>query len=776
MTKAKSVLLSLFLFLFVHAARTQTRFTVSGTVKEKKSGESLIGATVYLLEIAKSGTMSNGYGFYSISAPSGTYTMITSFAGYQQDTARITLDKNINTVVELLQKTTELQEVVVSSRKRNENVTRPLAGVQKLSVSDIKNVPVIFGEKDVLKTIQLLPGVKAAGEGNSGFYVRGGAADQNLILLDEATVYNPSHLLGFFSAFNSDAIKDLTLYKGAMPAEYGGRLSSVVDIKMNDGNNKDYHVSGGLGLIASRLTVEGPIVKDKGSFIISGRRTYADLFLKLSSDSTVNNNSLYFYDLNMKANYTFNQNNRVYLSGYFGKDVFGIGGQFSIDYGNSTGTVRWNHVFNSRLFSNTSLIYSNYNYNIDLTSNGNDLLLKSKIEDLSLKQDFQYYVNSSSKINFGFQVTRHIISPAVLNATPGSNFNSINIQKNYSFENAAYVSHEFAASDKLRFNYGLRFSSFIVTGPGTFNTYDSAGDITQTKTYESGQVVSSYFNIEPRFSVSFQTTENSSVKASYTRNVQNLHLLSNSATSNPTDLWIPSSPNVKPEIADQVSLGYYRNFRDNNYEFSTEVYYKTMQNQIDYKNGAELRANQDVESQLLYGQGRAYGLELFLKKKTGRFTGWISYTLSKTEIQINGINHDDWYPARQDQTNNIALVGVYQLSKKWTISANWVYNTGTPATFPSGKYAVDGQTTFYYTERNAYRMPAYHRLDFAATIEGKKHKKWQSSWTFSLYNVYGRENAYAITFRNDPDDPSKTQALQTSLFRWVPSVTYNFKF
>ena len=378
MTKTKSVLLFLFPFLFIHVTQAQTRFTVSGTVKEKKSGEVLISCTVYLLEIPKSGTMSNSYGFYSISAPAGTYTMIASFAGYRQDTIKITLDKNMSMVIELEQKATELQEVVVSSKKRNENVIRPLAGVQKLSVSDIKNVPVIFGEKDVLKTIQLLPGVKAAGEGNSGFYVRGGAADQNLILLDEATVYNPAHLLGFFSAFNSDAIKDLTLYKGAMPAEYGGRLSSVVDIKMNDGNNKDYHVSGGLGLIASRLTVEGPIVKDKGSFIISARRTYADVFLKLSPDSTVNNNSLYFYDLNMKANYTFNQNNRVYLSGYFGKDVFGIGGQFSIDYGNSTGTVRWNHVFNSRLFSNTSIIYSNYNYNIDLTSNGNDLLLKSK--------------------------------------------------------------------------------------------------------------------------------------------------------------------------------------------------------------------------------------------------------------------------------------------------------------------------------------------------------------------------------------------------------------
>jgi hypothetical protein len=402
--------------------------------------------------------------------------------------------------------------------------------------------------------------------------------------------------------------------------------------------------------------------------------------------------------------------------------------------------------------------------------------LKSKIEDISLKQDFQYYVNSTSKIDFGFQVTHHTISPAVLNASPGSNFNSISIQKNYSFENAAYISHDYAATDRLRFNYGLRLSSFIVTGPGEFYSYDSAGNIAQTKTYDKGQVVTSYYNLEPRFSVSFQLNENSSLKASYTRNVQNLHLLSNSATTNPTDLWIPSSPNVKPEIADQVAFGYYRNLSENNYEFSTEVYYKNMQNQIDYKNGAQLRANQNVESQLLYGKGRAYGLELFLKKKTGRFTGWISYTLAKAETQINGVNNDQWYPSRQDQRNNIALVGVYQLNKKWTFSANFVYNTGTPATFPSGKYEVNGQTTFYYTARNAYRMPDYNRMDIAATLEGKKHKKWQSSWTFSLYNVYGRENAYAITFRDDPDDPSKTQALQTSLFRWVPSVTYNFKF
>ncbi len=754
----------------------QDKHTISGTVKEKKSGEVLIGASVYLLELPKSGTVSNAYGFYSITAPEGVYTLIVSFAGLKQDSVKITLNKNISLPVQLDQAVQQIMEVTVSSKKRNANITQPVMGVQKLSVNEIKNVPVIFGEKDVLKTIQLLPGVKSAGEGSSGFYVRGGAADQNLILLDEATVYNASHLLGFFSAFNSDAIKDLTLYKGAMPAEYGGRLSSVVDIKMNDGNNQDYHANGGIGLIASRLNIEGPIVKDKGSFIVSGRRTYADLFLKLSRDSSIKNNSLYFYDFNVKANYKLNDNNRVYLSGYFGRDNLGFGGTFGIDYGNSTATARWNHVFNSRLFSNTSFIYSNYNYNIKINSGTNNILIKSKIEDVSLKQDFQYFVNNDNKINFGFDVIHHRISPGIVDVSGTSSFNPTNLPVKYALENAAYVSHELSPADKIKFNYGLRLSSFSILGPGDFNTYDSAGNTVKTNSYASGKVVKSYINFEPRFSASYQLSENNSLKVSYTRNAQNLHLLSNSASTNPTDLWIPSSPNVKPEIADQVSLGYYRNFKDNAYEFSAEIYSKTMQNQIDYKNGAQLRANANVESQLLYGKGRAYGLELFLKKKYGKLTGWISYTLSRTEKLINGINNNNWYAAKQDQTHNMAIVAIYQANKKWTFSSNFVYNTGNAVTFPSGKYQVNGQTAFYYTERNGYRMPAYHRMDIAATLQGKKRKHSESSWTFSVYNLYGRENAYSIEFKDDPNDPSKTQAVQTALFRWVPSVTYNFKF
>ena len=754
----------------------QTKYTVDGTIRDKKTGEVLIGATAYLLEAPRSAIISNSYGFYSISAQPGKYTMIVSFTGYQPDTLRIVLDKNILLPVELGAGGDQLEEVVISARKRNENITKPLMGVQKLTTTEIANIPVLFGEKDVLKTIQLLPGIQFAGDGNSGFYVRGGGADQNLILLDEATVYNPSHLLGFFSTFNSDAIKDITVYKGGMPAEYGGRLSSVVDIKMNDGNNKDYHLGGGLGLISSRLNAEGPIVKDRGSFSISARRTYADLFLKLSRDSNVNNNSLYFYDLNVKANYKIDEKDRIYLSGYFGRDNLGFGHTFGIDYGNATGTARWNHVFNSRLFSNTSLIYSDYSYKITINSSNNNINITSRIRDLDLKEDLQYYIDADNKINFGFSAIHHTISPGIISASGTSSYNSLTLQNKYSLENALYISHEWSPAQKIHFDYGLRGTSFSALGPGNFYTYDSAGNTIDTAHYNAGQIVKTYLNLEPRFSASFQVNDASSFKVAYTRNTQVLHLLSNSTSANPTDLWIPSSNNVRPEIADQVSAGYYRNFKDNQYEFSSEVYYKNMQNQIDYKNGAQLIANENVESQLLYGKGRAYGLELFFKKKVGKFTGWVSYTLSRTELKIDGVNMDKWYPAKQDRTHDISLVGIYQASRKWTLSATWVYYTGNAVTFPSGKYQVDGQTAFYYTERNGYRMPAYHRMDVAATLLGKKTKKFESSWTFSVYNLYGRENAYSIIFQNDPSDPTKTQAVQYALFRFIPSVTYNFKF
>ncbi len=754
----------------------QSRHTVSGTVRDQKSGETLIGASITLLEVPHSSALSNAYGFYSINAVAGNYKMVVSFTGYDNDTLTVALTKDVVIQVGLSTGGVALQEVVVSANRNNNNVSKPLMGVQKLSISEIKDLPVLFGEKDILKTIQLLPGVQSGGDGNSGFYVRGGGTDQNLILLDEATVYNPSHLLGFFSTFNSDAIKDVTLYKGAMPAEYGGRLSSVLDVKMNDGNNKDYHVSGGLGLISSRLNVEGPIEKDNGSFDVSARRTYADLFLKLSTDTNTKNSRLYFYDINAKANYKLGEKDHIYLSGYFGKDVLGQGNTFGIDYGNTTATFRWNHIFNSRLFSNTSLIYSKYNYSITINSGNNDIGINSYIRDFHFKEDMQYYINSNNKVNFGIDVIDHTTSPGVISASDNSSFNPISIQNKHALESAAYISHDLALSDNLNINYGLRANSFAIMGPGDFYTYDKNGNALDTTTYASGKLVKNYFNLEPRFSASFKLNTSSSVKLSYTRTTQNLHLLSNSTSSNPTDVWIPSSNNVKPEISDQVSAGYYRNFRDNAYEFSSEIYYRDLQNQIDYKNGAQLIANQNVESQLIFGKGRAYGLELFFKKKVGKLTGWVSYTLSKTERKFDGVNNFTWYPANQDRTHNLSVVGIYKVNKKWTLSADFVYYTGNAVTWPSGKYEVNGQIAFLYTERNGYRMPAYHRLDVGATLQGKKTKKFDSNWNFSIYNLYGRENPYSITFEQDPGDPSKTRAEQVSLFRWVPSVTYNFKF
>ena len=764
------------LLLFPFALFSQNRHTISGTVRDRSSGEVLIGASIALVQQPRSAMLTNAYGFYSISAVPGNYTMVVSFAGYAGDTLIIPLQRDTVVPVELISGSEQLQEVTITALKNN-NVTRPLMGVQKLSVNEIKDLPVLFGEKDILKTIQLLPGVQSAGDGSSGFYVRGGSIDQNLILLDEATVYNPSHLLGFFSTFNSDAIKDVTLYKGAIPAEFGGRLASVLDVKMNDGNTKDYQASGGIGLISSRLNVEGPVGDDdKGSFIVSARRTYADLFLKLSKDTNTNKSSLYFYDINAKANYTLGDKDHIYLSGYFGKDNLGLGNTFGMDYGNTTATLRWNHILSSKLFSNTSLIYSKYSYDIRINTTNNNIGITSFISDYHVKEDLTYYAGDAGKINFGVDIISHTTSPGVISATGSSSFNAITVQDKHALESAAYISHELSISDKINLDYGLRAGLFSVLGPGSFYTYDSSGNAIDTARYGSGKLVKNYFNLEPRFSISYKLNGSSSVKFAYTRTTQNLHLLSNSTSSNPTDVWIPSSNNVKPEIADQVSVGYYRNLHDNQYEFSSELYYRKMQNQIDYKNGAQLIANEYVESQLIFGRGRAYGLELFFKKKYGRFNGWISYTLSRTERLFDGVNNNSWYPANQDRTHNISVVGIYKLSKKWTFSADFVYYTGNAVTWPSGKYEVNGQVAFLYTERNGYRMPAYNRLDAGFTLQGKKTKKFDSNWNFSVYNLYGRENPYSISFQQDPGDPSKTQAVQWSLFRWVPSITYNFKF
>jgi len=765
------ILLSLFLFEFSFAQQV----TISGTVRDASNGETLIGASVKVLESPTSGVSANNYGFYSISAPKGTYTIRISSIGYSAHEQKVDLSKDMRLDVSL-EPNNQLDEVEINAVSSREQIESPQMGVNKISMKEISNVPVLFGERDVLKTIQLLPGVLAAGEGNSGFFVRGGTVDQNLVLLDEAMVYNASHLLGFFSTFNSDAIKDVNLYKGGMPAQYGGRLASVLDVNMLDGNNQQFGMDGGIGLIASRLKVEGPITKNKGSFMLSGRRTYADLFLKLSSDSSVNSSVLYFYDLNLKANYQLNQNNTVYLSGYFGKDVLGYSNEFGFDWGNVTGTLRWNHVFSSKLFSNTSLIYSDFKYNVDISDEDNDFQIASRIQNVNLKQDFHYFASSKSNVRFGLNLSRQEISPAGIDASENSDINSLKIENRQGAELAAYISHEWKPVSKWSFLYGLRFNSYLLLGPGEFRSYDADGDIAESTTYGKGKIATSYFNLEPRFSANYRLSEQSSVKASYNRNTQNLHQLTNTTSTLPTDAWVLSSNNIQPQIADQGAIGYYRNFNDDKYEFSVEVYYKDMQNQIDYKNTADLQANEDVEAELVYGKGKAYGLELYLKKRVGRLNGWISYTLSRSKRKFDEINNGQWFAARQDRIHDVAVVGMYQLSKRWSISATFIYNTGNAVTFPSGKYSIGGKSTWYYTERNGYRMPDYHRLDLGATLESKPGSRFKSSWTFGIYNAYNRKNAYIIDFRENENNPNVTEAYKVALFGIIPSVTWNFKF
>lgn len=764
----KKIVISFLLLFNAILLSAQSKYTVSGTITEKKNGETVIGASVYTKDRSAT-VITNSYGFYSITLPAGNYQLVFTMVGYQNDTLNINLTGNLQLNHALAEQLNTLADVVVSSKKANDNLLKANMGMEKLSVTGIAKVPVLFGEKDILKTAQLLPGIKSAGEGSSGFYVRGGSADQNLILLDEAPVYNASHLLGFFSTFNSDALKDVTIIKGNSPAQYGGRLSSVLDVKMKDGNNQDFNVNGGLGLISSRLSVESPFAKDKGSFIVSGRRTYADVFLKLSEDNK--DNSLYFYDLNAKMNYKFNDKNRLYVSGYLGRDVLAIGQTFGIDWGNTTATVRWNHVMSPKLFSNTSFIYSDYKYQMNFGTS-TKTLFKSKIQDFNLKEELQYYVNSKNTLRFGFNAIRHNVIPTRIT---GENTSAPDKNGRPSLENAVFANNTWRATDRLTLDYGLRLSAYTILGGDTYNIYDK-GVLQDSVVLASGKFGKTYFNLEPRAQFNFVLNEVSSIKGGYARNTQHLHLLSNSTSTSPTDQWIGDSYNIKPEISDQFSLGYARNFRNNMFQTSIEVYYKNMQNQIDYKDAADLSTSTDVESQLLYGKGRAYGAEFLIKKTQGRLTGWVGYTLAKTERKIEGINSNNWYNAKQDRTHDISIVGVYQLSERWSASGLWVYSTGNAVTFPSGKYEVGGQTQFYYTERNGYRMPAYHRMDVGFTYTGKQKKRWQSSWNFSLYNVYGRENAYIITFANSETDPTKTVASQTSLFRWVPSVTYNFKF
>jgi outer membrane cobalamin receptor len=770
--KTINLLALLVSLIAVMPASAQSKFTLSGTVRDGKTGETLIGVTIQVAQSPAVGTVTNEYGFFSLTLPGDNYALLISSVGYRAQTRKVALNASQTINIALMPEGSALDEVVVFSTAKNAHVASAQMGMEKLSIKEISAIPMLFGEKDLMKVIQLLPGVKAAGEGNTGFYVRGGAADQNLVLLDNATVYNPSHLLGFFSTFNSDAIKDVAIFKGGMPAQYGGRLSSVLDIKMNDGNDQQIHGSGGLGLISSRLNVEGPITKDKGSFLVSARRTYADVYLKLSSDSTKNRNNLYFYDLNAKASYKLGDKDRIFLSGYFGKDVMAVKGLFGLDWKNATGTIRWNHLITDKDFSNTSLVFSDYNYNINVTLNTLDARIHSEIRDWNLKQEFEFYSNPTNTIRVGLSAINHTITPGTFALTafetkaPG----------NRALENALYLSNSWKPNAKWNVDYGIRLSAFTVMGGSNFYQLNEEHNIVDTLKYGTGEIVKTYINPEPRISASYMLNKVSSIKGSYARNAQYMHLISNSTSGNPTDKWVGSNNIIKPGIADQVAIGYYRNFRNDAFEFSAETYYKWMQNQIDYKDGANVLSNDPIEPQLLFGDGRAYGLELLLRKKTGKLTGWVGYTLSRTEQQINGINNSEWYVARQDRTHDMSIVGIYQPNAKWTFSGTWIYGTGNAVSFPGSKYVLDGQVRFNYTERNGYRMPANHRLDLGVTRQLKHHAHYSSEINFSLYNAYGRENAYIITFREDANDKTKTVAEQFSLFRVVPSLSYNFKF
>ncbi|HNW90501.1 MAG TPA: TonB-dependent receptor [Bacteroidales bacterium] len=781
--------LLLFLFFLINLSIFAQKFTISGYVKDNATGEFLIGANVYLKELMK-GTTTNTYGFYSITVEKGEYNLVTSFVGYKDVDEKVTLDKNVKLNINLEPNVITTSEVVISGEREDKNTQSTEVGRVEIPIDRIKKLPALLGETDVIKAIQLTPGVQSAGEGNTGFYVRGGGPDQNLILLDEAVVYNASHLLGFFSVFNADALKNAELIKAGMPANYGGRLASVLDISMKEGNNKKFEFDGGIGLISSRLTVQGPIKKEKCSFIVSGRRTYLDLVMQpfLKKDSPFKKGGYYFYDINAKINYYFSDKDRLFLSGYFGKDVFTLNGgeSFSnkIDWGNATATVRWNHLFNDKLFLNTTLIYSNYKFNMGAEQNFYEMKLHSGITDYSAKLDFSYLPTIRHNIKFGGQYTYHVMMPNSASArSDTTEFDLGGTVKLHTHEAAIFITDDFDVSEKIKISGGLRYSMFFHTGPFDRYNLNETGIITDTISYKTGELIKMYHGLEPRLSVKFGINSKSSIKASFTMNYQYIHMASYTSVSLPTDIWVPSTSLVKPQIGYQYSLGYFRNFYKNMWETSFEIYYKDMRNQIEFKEGFSAVDNlkNNTDNNFTYGRGWSYGGELFIKKRVGKTTGWIGYTLSWTQRKFPEINGGKTYPAKYDRRHDISIVVTQQLGKRWSISAVWVYATGNAMTLPLSRYFLSGSIVNEYSARNAFRMPAYHRLDISATFSSKDKPGKRFHWDLNLgvYNVYSRMNPYYIYFETTGDLTTfdlKTVAKQVSLFPIIPSVTWNFKF
>ncbi len=780
------ILASIFLF---QIANSQTKYTISGYVKDAKNGEAFIGVTVYKKN-SQLGTVTNPYGFYSLTLPAGIDTVVFSFIGYKTILKPINLNSNQTISVELSDEGTETAEVIITAEKADVNIKSMEMSVAKLDIKQIQKMPALLGEVDIIKSIQLLPGVTTVGEGASGFNVRGGNIDQNLVLMDEAPVYNSSHLFGFFSIFNPDAVKDVKLIKGGIPAQYGGRASSVLDIRMKEGNSKKLEVNGGLGTIFSRISIEAPILKDKASFIIAGRRSYIDVLAKpflAKKQPDLKNAKFYFYDLTAKFNWRINDKNTVFASGYFGRDVFGAG--FKFNWGNSTATLRWNHIFNSKLFMNMSTFYSNYQYNLGFKSEGTSQAFEwtSNIINYSVKPDFTYYLNNKNTIKFGAQAILFTFKPgdATITAENGSTSNLL-LANQYGTEYAIYVDNEQKLTPRLTVQYGIRWSLFNYMGKGTKYTYrdtipNESKPFEQEEKIAAGQIIKSYNNPEPRLAVNYTINDKSSIKLGYNRMSQYLHIVSNTAASTPLDIYSPATNNVKPLISDQITLGYFRNFKDNMFETSAEIYYKDLQNQLDYVDNANLLLNKYLEADLVQGKGRAYGFELYVKKAKGKLNGWVSYTLSKTERKVIGISNGDWFLSKYDRTHNINTVLIYDLNKRLSFSANFLFQTGTPATFPNVKVELQGYSIPYNTQgtRNNYRNTPYHRADIGITYNFKKNdrKRYKQTLVLSVYNVYNRRNAFSIYFRESQGTPGTTEAVRYSVVATiVPAITYNFKF
>lgn len=787
--------LSVLLLLFSLQLIAQDSYSIRGNVKDVRNGEVVIGATVYL-ENTSIGSLTNEYGFFSITAPAGSYTLKVSYLGYEELNQQVELNVNQTLNFEIKESSTALDEVVITAEESERvSIRKPQMGVSKLKASTIKQMPAVLGEVDIIKAIQLLPGITNNGEGSAGFNVRGGAADQNLVLLDEAIIYNTSHFFGFFSVFNTDAIKDIKLYKGDIPAKFGGRVSSVLDVRQKDGNSKNFALSGGVGLISSRLAIEGPTFKDKGSFLIAGRTTYAQLFTKQIEN--LKNDKISFYDLNLKTNYEINENNRVYLSGYFGRDIFNIGNFIENSYGNISGNLRWNHIFNDRLFSNLSVIYSKYDYKIVLDFIKLDWV--ADIENYNLKYDLRYYLSDKIKVDFGASGITYNLNPGAIEpSTPDSPINALTLDQKRAFEGGLYVSAEHKLTNKLTAQYGLRFSAFARLGghdivnyadnlPVVYNEeigiYEEGDPISSTS-FDTGEAIKTYSNFEPRIGIAYELNESSSVKANYTRSVQYLHLLSNTASVTPLDVWTPSGTYIKPQLSDQYSVGYYKNLVDDAYTIEVESYFKTTANRIDYINGSNLIGNNTIETEILNGEARAYGLEVLLRKNKGKFTGWLAYTVSKSEQRTlggkaggPGIANGDWYNTAYDRTHDVSVTGSYKLTDKWRFGANLVFQTGRPVTYPNGQYEYEGLSIATYSSRNADRLAAYHRLDISATYtpNRKPNKRWKGEWNFGIYNIYNRQNSAAVTF-NQNTETGLNEATRLSIFGIIPSISYNFKF